>query len=300
MPFSKNMSYLFVQVASGICSLLFVLYLTLSVVYAQEKVNPADPGIKDALKKGGVIKSQNTYSIPSINYRMIYLPSGTFMMGSPPSEKGRYKDEALHKVGLTKGFYIGATEITQGQWLQIMGGNPSRFGAQHEDHPVDLVSWDDCQEFIMRLSRKEKSLKYRLPTEAEWEYASRAGSREAFTNGAISQVKCGLDPNLDKVGWYCGNTKEDTPQPVAQKEPNAWGLYDMHGNAWEWCQDWYEESYSGSHIDPEGPASGASKVFRGGGWGLAARSCRSAFRDHYASDLKCKFLGFRLVREADK
>ena len=151
----------------------------------------------------------------------------------------------------------------------------------------------------MKLNRREKSLRYRMPTEAEWEYACRAGSRAAFTNGTISQLKCGHDPNLDRVGWYCGNAKDET-QPVAQKEPNIWGLYDMHGNAWEWCQDWYEESPSGSNINPKGPASGTSKVFRGGGWGLTARSCRSAFRDNYAPDLKCKLLGFRLVREADK
>ncbi len=107
----------------------------------------------------------------------------------------------------------------------------------------------------MKLNRKEKSLRYRLPTEAEWEYACRAGSNAAFTNGAISQVKCGHDPNLDTVGWYCGNTKEKV-QPVAKKTPNAWGLYDMHGNAWEWCQDWYEERASGNNISPKGLASG--------------------------------------------
>lgn len=299
MPFQKKISYVLVHATSGLFSFLFVLCLSLAVVYAQDKLNPAISGKKDSVKSEGIIKSQSTYTIPSINSRMVYISSGAFLMGSPPSEKGRYKDEEQHKITLTKGFYIGITEITQGQWKQIMGDHSSRFEASHENHPVGLISWNECQEFIMKLNRKEKSLRYRLPTEAEWEYACRAGSGAAFTNGAISQVKCGHDPNLDKVGWYCGNAKDET-QSVAQKEPNAWGLYDMHGNAWEWCQDWYEERTSGSNINPKGPASGTSKVFRGGGWGLPARSCRSAFRDHYAPDLKCKLLGFRLVREADK
>ncbi len=298
MPLPKNIPYVLGRIASGLFSLLFVLCLSLPVVYAQDKTNPAISGEKDSVKRKCTTKLQSTYTIPSINYHMVYIPPGTFMMGSPLSEKGRYDDEEQHKVTLTKGCYIGVTEITQGQWKQIMGDNPSRFEALRENHPVDLVSWNDCQDFIMKLSRKEKSLRYRLPTEAEWEYACRAGSGSAFTNGAISQVKCGNDPNLDKVGWYCGNTKDET-QPVSQKEPNAWGLYDMHGNAWEWCRDWYEE-HASNNINPKGPAAGTSKVFRGGGWGLPARSCRSAFRDNYAPDHKCKLLGFRLVREAEK
>lgn len=238
------------------------------------------------------------YTISSINYKMIYIPPGTFSMGSPSTEKGRYDDEVLHTVTLTKGFYIGATEVTQAQWKEIMGDNPSAFKDCGDDCPVEKVSWYECQKFIQQLNQREKSRKYRLPTEAEWEYACRAGSDKPFSNGDITSTGCEPDPNLDKIGWYCGNTHDKT-QPVARKIPNAWGLYDMHGNAWEWCEDWYDDYRIGHVEDPKGPENGAARVFRGGGWGLAGRTCRSAFRDKYSPELNCKLMGLRLVRDAD-
>lgn len=240
-----------------------------------------------------------TYLIPSINYKMVYIPPGTFMMGSPPSEKGRYDDEKQYQVTLTKGFYIGVTEVTQGQWKRIMGNNPSHFKSCGDACPVDQISWNECGEFILRLNTQEKTRRYRLPTEAEWEYACRATSQSAFANGDITEKDCGYDPNLDKVGWYCRNSGGKT-HPVAQKKPNSWGLYDMHGNVWEWCNDWYGEYPSIPAIDPKGPSSGSNRVFRGGGWDLSARRCRSAFRDKYSPNVKYKLLGFRLAREADR
>ncbi len=260
-----------------------------------------DPVAAEQVKiiKDRVLKDfESDYLIPSIGYKMIYISPGTFKMGSPFSEQGRYDDELRHTVTLTKGFYMGAAEVTQEQWKKIMGNNPSTFKNCGSDCPVEQVSWNDCQEFILHLNRHEKTRRFRLPTEAEWEYACRAGSGLAFANGDITETKCGYDPNLDTIGWYCGNTEEKT-QPVAKKGPNAWGLYDMHGNVWEWCQDWYGEYKLGHVADPKGPASGSGRVFRGGGWGLNARTCRSAFRDKYAPDLKCKFLGFRLARDAE-
>ncbi len=275
-------------------SVITVPYAGLSTSYAQEALRP----VNDAVKGGEPSRSGRIYMVPSINYKMIYVPPGTFMMGSPLSEKGRYDDEKQHPVTLTRGFFIGVTEVTQDQWKKIMGNNPSYFKECGEDCPVEQISWNDCREFIMILNKKEKTRKYRLPTEAEWEYACRAGSGLAFANGDITQITCGHDPNLDKIGWYCGNTEEKI-QSVAKKVPNAWGLYDMHGNAWEWCLDWYEQ-YNASHIvNPKGPASGSSRIFRGGGWGLNARACRSAFRDKYDPKLRCRHLGFRLVREAE-
>ena len=253
------------------------------------------PGTTEAKK--AVSKGPSVYTISSINYKMSYIPPGTFMMGSPSSETGRYDDEILHRVTLTKGFYMGVTEVTQGQWKEIMGNNPSAFRDCGDQCPVEQVSWYDCQEFIQRLNKREKSRLYRLPTEAEWEYACRAGSGQAFSNGDITSTGCESDQNLDMIGWYCGNTNEKT-QPVARKIPNACGLYDMHGNAWEWCEDWYEGYRIGHITDSKGPASGSARVFRGGGWGLASRTCRSAFRDKYLPALNCKFLGLRLVREA--
>jgi len=162
---------------------------------------------------------------------------------------------------------------------------------------VECVSWNEVQEFIRRLNRLEGTDKFRLPTEAEWEYAARAGSTTAFANGGILELKCGYDANLDAMGWYCGNSnvsysgcydasgwggpKCAGSHIVAQKEPNAWGLYDMHGNVWEWCDRYGKKYPSGSVTDPEGPSSGSGRVGRGGGWYYNARNCRSALRDNF-------------------
>jgi len=187
------------------------------------------------------------------------------------------------------------TEVTQGQWKMVMGENPSYFKDCGDDCPVEQVSWDDCQEFITKLNQMEGTTKYRLPTEAEWEYAARAGSETAFANGVITETGCGHEPNLDQMGWYCGNSG-NTTHPVAQKLPNAWGLYDMHGNVWEWCQDWYGSYPSISVLDPQGPDSGSRRVIRGGSWDFYARYCRSADRDFNWPDDSSSFIGFRLAR----
>ena len=231
----------------------------------------------------------------SLGMKFVYIKPGTFTMGSPSSEPSHGSDERQHRVTLTKGFYMQTTEVTQGQWRAIMGNNPSHFKNCGDDCPVEEVSWNDAQGFIRKLNQEEGSDKYRLPTEAEWEYAARAGSTTAFANGGISELKCGYDSNLDAMGWYCGNSNERT-HPVAQKQPNAWGLYDMHGNVREWCQDWYGKTYpSGSVVDPTGPSSGSDRVGRGGSWNYVAGSCRSA--DRYGSEpgFRSYSLGFRLV-----
>jgi len=231
----------------------------------------------------------------SIGMKFVFIPPGTFMMGSPSDEPGRDSDEKQHQVTLTRGFYMQTTEVTQGQWRAIMGENPSSFKTCGDDCPVEQVSWNDCQNFIRRLKQKEGSNKYRLPTEAEWEYACRAGSTTAFANGGITELKCGHDPNLDAIGWYCGNAGSKTHQ-AAQKKSNAWGLYDMHGNVWEWCQDWYGDYASGSVTDPKGPSSGTVHVFRGGSWINYARNVRSALRRRFNPAYRDNYLGFRAVR----
>ena len=231
----------------------------------------------------------------SLGMEFVSIKPGTFMMGSPSSEPERRKNERQHKVTLTKGFYMQTTEVTQGQWKAVMGKNPSKFKNCGDDCPVEKVSWNDAQGFIRRLNQKEGSDKYRLPTEAEWEYAARAGSKTAFANGGISELKCGYDSNLDAVGWYCGNSNKRT-HPVAQKQPNSWGLYDMHGNVYEWCQDWYGEYYPvSSVIDPTGPSSASLRVYRGGGWRKNARYCRAASRSRYKPGTRNGSVGFRLV-----
>ena len=231
----------------------------------------------------------------SIEMKFVFIPPGTFMMGSPPNERGRDNDERQHQVTLTKGFYMQSTEVTQGQWKAVMGNNPSKFKDCGDKCPVENVSWNDCQHFIRTLNEIEKTNKYRLPTEAEWEYACRASSTTSFANGGIKELKCGYEPHLDKLGWYCGNAFGKT-YPVAKKEPNAWSLYDMHGNVWEWCSDRYGKYPSGSVTDPEGLTSGSSRVVRGGSWHIPARFSRSASRGFASPGVRYFDLGFRLAR----
>jgi formylglycine-generating enzyme required for sulfatase activity len=231
----------------------------------------------------------------TIGMAFVYIEPGSYTMGSPSTEAGRDSNETQHQVTLTKGYYMQTTEVTQGQWKAVMGSNPSYFGSCGDDCPVEDVSWTEAQAFITALNEKEQTNKYRLPTEAEWEYAARAGSTTAFANGGISETGCGLDINLDAMGWYCGNANSKT-HPVAQKGANAWGLYDMHGNVWEWCNDWYGSYPANDVTDPVGAAEGSTRVLRGGGWGTYARYCRSAGRDLYGPGYRYSFIGLRLSR----
>jgi formylglycine-generating enzyme required for sulfatase activity len=230
----------------------------------------------------------------SLGMAFVYIAPGSFMMGSPSDEPGRGNDETQRRVTLTKGFYMQTTEVTQGQWKAVMGNNPSYFKNCGDDCPVENVSWNDVQQFIRKLNQREGSGTYKLPTEVEWEYTARAGSSSAFANGGISELQCGFDSNLDAMGWYCGNSDKRT-HPAARKQPNTWGLYDMHGNVYEWCQDWYGNYPSGSVTDPTGPSSGSDRVFRGGSWSYGARNCRSADRYSYTPGYRYNNLGFRIL-----
>ena len=226
------------------------------------------------------------YEPLSMNFT--FIPPGTFMMGSPADEKGRLKSEMLHEVRLTSGFFIQTTPVTQGQWRAAMGDNPSRFKKEGDDCPVETVSWEDAQLFIGHLNEKERDLHFRLPTEAEWEYACRAGSRSRYHFGD------GED-RLPDYAWFAGNSGKKT-HPVAQKEPNAWGLYDMHGNVWEWCGDWAGEyGIEGVSVDPKGPEEGRHRVLRGGSWIIIAGYCRSAARYWLGPGGRSHVVGFRLV-----
>jgi len=216
------------------------------------------------------------------------------MMGSPSGEPGHESDETQHRVSISNSFYMQTTEVTQGQWKAVMGSNPSKFTDCGDDCPVEQVSWDDIQGFIKKLNQKGEGT-YRLPTEAEWEYAARAGSTTAFANGGISETGCGNEPNLSKMGWYCGNAGSKTHE-VGQKSPNAWGLYDMHGNVWEWCADWKGDYPTGAVTDPTGPSSGSFRVLRGGVWSNFARYCRTAYRGYDSPGGRSSSYGFRLVR----
>ncbi len=216
----------------------------------------------------------------------VFIPPGIFKMGSPEKEPDRSLGEALHQVLLTQGFYMQTTPVTQKQWEAVMGNNPSEFRG-NGDRPVEQVSWKDAQGFIKKLNTREGRKVFGLPTEAQWEYACRAGTETSYYTGDTEE-------DLDRAGWYDNNSNSTTHQ-VAQKEPNSFGLYDMHGNIREWCQDWKGDYPTIDVIDPYGPSNGSVRVVRGGGWDIPARCCRAAYRDWDGPDNRYDFLGFRLV-----
>lgn len=259
-----------------------------------EPGNKKEPESKPE-SKPEVVHSKNI--IKFLGMEFVLIKPGTFMMGSSADEPGRDNDETQHSVTLTKKFYIQTTEVTQGQWRKAMESNPPYFKDGGEDCPIESVSFDDCQEFIRKLNKQENTNKYRLPTEAEWEYACRAGSKTAFANGDITKKDLVHNANIDQIGWYSANSGRIT-HPVGQKKPNKWGLYDMHGNVWEWCQDRYGRYPYQYLIDPEGPSSGARRVFKGGSWLNDAAQCRSANRFRDIPSFKSRYLGFRLVMTA--
>jgi len=231
----------------------------------------------------------------SFGMKFVYIPVGTFIMGCPSDELGRDNDEKQHQITLSKGFYMQSTEVTQGQWKAVMRSNPSYFKNCGDDCPVEQVSWNDVQEFIRKLNKQEDGEIYRLPSEAEWEYTCRADSKTAFSNGNISILGCGYDANLDTVGWYCGNSLGKTHK-IAQKAPNSWGLYDMHGNVYELCQDLYSRYPSVSIIDSIETNENQEVILKGGSWRNLSRGCRSADRSSILKESNDNVTGFRLVR----
>lgn len=232
-----------------------------------------------------------------LGMEFIFIPSGTFIMGISSNEEGKSNSAVPHPVTLTKGFYLQTTEVTQGQWKELMGSNPSFFKECGNDCPVEQVSWSDVQQFIKRLNRKEGVRKYRLPTEAEWEYACRAETRTPFSFGRCLTTEqanyCGHHPFVGCEKGECHNK----PIPVKSLSPNGWGLYDMHGNVWEWCFDRSGKYLSRSVTDPKGPSSGTFRIFRGGGWNSYGRACRSGNRSANEPTKRFANLGFRLARE---
>ena len=233
-----------------------------------------------------------------VKLELVLIPAGKFMMGSPENEKYRQANEGpQHEVTISKAFYMAKNLVTQEQYQKVMGVNPSNFrGAQN---PVEVVGWEDAQGFGKKLSATPGKT-VRLPTEAEWEYACRAGSTTAFSFGDD-------DKDLGDYAWYgskpdvkgCppGNSNS-TSHPVGQKKPNSWGVYDMHSNVWEWCQDWYGKYLPDAATDPQGPAQGTERTVRGGSWYGNSGNCRSAYRLRYAPTRRGGNVGFRVVVEA--
>ena len=259
-------------------------------------------------RKAGTSK---TFSLPGGGeMAFVWVPAGRFRMGSPESERSWAVDRCedggserndcvrwygnegpLHAVEISRGFWLGKYEVTQGEWSSVMGSNPSRYTGDSR-RPVETISWNDVQEFIAKLNDAAGSSVYRLPSEAEWEYACRAGTltRWSFGDGA---------GRLGDYAWYAGNyVPFSSTKAVGGKLPNGWGLYDMHGNVWEWVQDWYGEDYykSSPRVDPQGPTSGASRVMRGGHFGAGAQYVRSAGRYDAPPGIRYYGIGVRLLR----
>ncbi|MDQ1316535.1 MAG: Formylglycine-rating enzyme family protein [Candidatus Poribacteria bacterium] len=239
-----------------------------------------------------------TYTLPGgAKIDMVWINPGTFTMGSPDSESGRESnEEPLHKVTITQGFWLGKYELTQSQWESVMNTCPWEgqvFVKKDPSHPAVFISWNDIQAFISKLNDAEKTAVYRLPTEAEWEYACRAGTNTPYSFGSDESM-------LLDYAWYGKNTYDlDNmyAQTVGQKLPNILGLYDMHGNVWEWVQDYYGLYTGESQIDPKGSDSGENRVFRGGSFYYLSRFNRSAYRGYNSPKHKLFNLGARLLRE---
>ena len=243
----------------------------------------------------------------SIGMEFVPIPAGTFLMGSPDSDReARDPEKPRHEVTISRPYYLGKFEVTQAQWTAVVGGSPfarDRSNPYYNlpgmaeritrpDHPA-TVSWNDAQEFIARLNGMEGVARYRLPTEAEWEHAARAGTRTRYSFGDDAA-------GLGRHAWHGEDFASGGTHPVGRKEPNPWGLHDVHGNVWEWVQDWFDPAYyaRSPSVDPQGPGAGATRVVRGGSWHVTATSWRTAFRRDYDPDYRGISIGFRVLRTA--
>lgn len=287
-----------------------VLLVCVVLLAGQLSAEPAETTPKDTL--------------PNVPAGYVLIPAGLFKMGSPSSEAGRFEDETQHDVEITRSFFLKETEVTQAEWKALMGNNPSRFSSCGGNCPVEKASWYDALAYCNALSKEEglstcydlskctgtpgtegytcpdnldfdlSCTGYRLPTEAEWEYAYRAGTTTAFYNGGISNTE-GKDANLETIGWYDKNSDSST-HPAKGKAPNALGLYDMSGNIYEWTWDQYGDYPSTRQRDPKGASSGSFRVLRGGSWYDVARVARAAIRYVVSPDYRVRIVGFRPAR----
>ena len=250
----------------------------------QAKVEPPPIPKVEIQPQGEAVKKAGEVITNALGIKFAWIPAGTFMMGSPKSEEGRIPNETSHKVTITKGFYLGIYTVTQEQWECVMGNNPSS-KTKGAKLPVTDVSWKDCWGFIKKLNAKTGDV-YRLPSEAEWEYACRAGTATAYSYGDYMTMN---DANFDG----------ESIEAVGSYKPNAFGIYDMHGNVWEWCEDWYGDYPDGAVMDPRYPVTGEYRVLRGGSFGVNVSAARSSYRDYNAPSDRLVSNGFRLARTAD-
>ena len=256
-----------------VIGLAILLY---GVFAINQALQPQEEKPRIVLEPGQTAGERKVVTTNGVEFAFRWCPAGWFLMGSS-NEKGREPDEEQHYVMLTKGFWIMETEVTQKQWEAIMRNNPSHF--EDDDLPVEQVSWNDCQEFCKKCV--EYGVPLKLPTEAQWEYACRAGTTGKYAG------------DLDEMAWYDGNETH----PVGTKKPNPWGLYDMHGNVWEWCQDWKVDYPDENATDPTGAPTGSFHVFRGSCYSGDLKGCRSANREGLHSSYRASDVGFRCVLE---
>ena len=288
--------------------------------FASEGIGPAGwKGSRAESSAGGDDVSRESIGVEiwtnSVGMEFVRIPAGEFLMGSN-SDLAVAKEHPVTQVQIRSAFWMGKYEVTQRQWRAVMLRDPSRFENCGPDCPVESVSWDDVQRFVWRLNAMEGTASYRLPTEAEWEYAARAGTSTDTPAGNLQIQGVKNAPLLDGIAWYGGNSGVDYaraadcldwaekqypsswcgPHPVGEKDPNAFGLHDMLGNVWEWVRDRYGEYPGGSLTDPSGPAEGSPRVLRGGCWFYPASFCRSSQRLYIEPDHRAGNLGFRLLR----
>ena len=236
------------------------------------------PNEKEQLQSignGEVIEKSREFEVNGVRFKMIFVEGGSFMMGAADDDgEALNAEKPRHKVTLDS-YYMAETQVTQTLWEAVMGYNPSRF--EGANRPVEDVSWNDCQKFLKKLNVLT-GMQFRLPTEAQWEYAARGGE-------CSKGYKYAGGNNLDNVAWWNGNSNHET-HDVKQKQPNELGLYDMTGNVWEWCNDWFDGSYyaNSSEHNPQGPGSGSRRVLRGGRWNYGARDCRLSYRINFDPD----------------
>jgi formylglycine-generating enzyme required for sulfatase activity len=234
------------------------------------------------------------FNYKGVRQGLRWIPPGEFMMGSPESEPERFDNERQYKVIITEGFWLAETACTQALWRAVMGENPSRF--KGADRPVENINWKDCQSFISKLNTAIPGLNVCLPTETQWEYACRAGTTTPFSFGeSITTDQVNFDGNYPYNDGPKGEYREQTV-PVKTFPCNPWGLYEMHGNVWEWCVDWYGSYPKETAVDPTGPTNGDARVLRGGSWIFYARFVRSAFRNGYDPTRRNDYFGVRLAR----
>lgn len=264
------------------CMLFFFF---VGVFFGDEELEPfsdAEETWVDADSAVAELPVDKTFTVNGVEFTMVYVEGGTFMMGSDDAD-AEDDESPVHQVTLSD-YYIGQTEVTQALWTAVMGGNPSEF--KGDNLPVENVSWNDCQEFIEKLNQIIGE-NFCLPTEAQWEFAARGG---IYSRG----YKYSGSDNLDAVAWYNGNSDEKT-HPVGKKLDNELGIYDMSGNVWEWCSDWYGPYSSAAVTDPAGPSSGSYRGGRGGSWDYYASYCSCADRGYSTPSNTCLNLGLRLA-----